>query len=105
MAEVSDEAVDLALAAVAAYWREAHAVLQVYPSRDLARVMLQAGAADGTERAERAGAKLAAIRERAEAWAALAPADDWGLTPTDTVAADCGRVILAVIGSEEARHE
>jgi hypothetical protein len=52
------------------------------------------------ERAERAEAKLAAIRKSAEAWAALAPADDWGLTPADTVAADCGRAILAIIGTE-----
>ena len=52
------------------------------------------------ERARAAEAKLAAIKERTEAWAALAPADDWGLTPTDTVAADCGRAILAIIGSD-----
>ena len=53
------------------------------------------------ERAEAAEAKLATIRKCAETWAALAPADDWGLTPADTVAADCGRAILAIISSEE----
>jgi hypothetical protein len=52
------------------------------------------------ERARTAEAKLAAIRECAEAWAALAPADDWGLTPADTVAADCGRAILAIISGD-----
>ncbi len=53
------------------------------------------------ERAVAAEARLAEIRERAETWAALAPADDWGLTPTDTVAADCGRAILAITGTGE----
>jgi hypothetical protein len=50
------------------------------------------------DRAEKAEAKLAAIRERAGTWTALAPADDWGLTPADTVAADCGRAMLAIAG-------
>jgi hypothetical protein len=64
------------------------------------------GPAEGgwRERAERAEAKLAKLREHAETWAALAPADDWGLTPTDTVAADCGRAILAIIGTGETGH-
>jgi len=57
----------------------------------------------GAER-ERAGAaerKLAELIARAEEWAARAPADDWGLTPVDTVTADCGRAVLAIIGTEE----
>ena len=57
-------------------------------------------------RAEAAEAKLAAITKAAETWAALAPADDWGETPGSTVAADIGRAILAIIGTEgKARHE
>lgn len=99
---VSEAAVQAALDAVAPFWREAHAVLQAYPSAALARAMLE-GAAPliAGERAERAEAMLAAVREHAETWAALAPADDWGLTPTDTVAADCGRAILAIIKGED----
>ena len=41
---VPDAAVDAALNAVARYWKQAHAVLQAYPGRDLARAMLEAGA-------------------------------------------------------------
>jgi hypothetical protein len=63
-------------------------------------------AAELERRAEAAEAKLAAITKAAETWAALAPADDWGETPGSTVAADIGRAILAIIGTEgKARHE
>lgn len=40
-------------------------------------------------------ATLDRVRKRAEQWAALAPADDWGDTTTDTLTADHGRAILA----------
>lgn len=43
-APVSGAAVQAALDAVAQYWREAHAVLQAYPSAQLARTMLEAAA-------------------------------------------------------------
>ena len=72
MAEpVTDAMVDAALDAVARYWREAHAVLQAYPSRGLARVMLEAAvpligaavAAAERQRAEAAEAVIAEVRE------------------------------------------
>jgi hypothetical protein len=53
------------------------------------------------ERAERAGAKLAALRQQASAWAMLAPPDDWGESTADTIKSDCGRAILAIGGGEE----
>jgi hypothetical protein len=53
------------------------------------------------ERAERAEGKLAGARGSAEAWAALAPPDEWGESMADTIKSDCGRAILAIIGSEE----
>jgi hypothetical protein len=60
--------------------------------------------ADAAEaRAKAAEAILAAIRRAAREWAALSPADDWGPTPADTVAADCGRAILAIIGTDKAQ--
>ena len=40
-------------------------------------------------------ATLDRVRAHAEQWAALAPADDWGDTTTDTLTADHGRAILA----------
>jgi len=43
-APVSEAAVQAALNAVATFWREAHAVLQAYPSAQLARAMLEAAA-------------------------------------------------------------
>lgn len=39
-------------------------------------------------------ATVARVRKRAEQWAALAPADDWGDTTADTLTADHGRAIL-----------
>lgn len=59
MADVSEAAVQAALDAVAPFWKEAHAVLQAYPSAALARAMLE-GAAP-LIRAE-AEAQLAEIR-------------------------------------------
>jgi hypothetical protein len=54
---------------------------------------------------ERIGAALDRVTKMAEAWAALAPPDDWGQTPADTVAADAGRAILAAIkGSSDEKE-
>lgn len=69
--------------------------------RELDMRIGEAVAAAERERAERAEARLAAIRERAREWAGLAPPDDWGESTTDTVLSDAGRSILAIIGSEE----
>ena len=73
--------------------------------RALDEEMAEAASVPERERAERAEAKLAALRKHAAEWAARAPADDWGLTPADTVTADCGRAILAIIGSEEEARD
>lgn len=50
------------------------------------------------ERAERAEAAVAAVAVKATEWQKLAPADDWGNTPQDTVLADTGRYLLALMG-------
>lgn len=41
--------------------------------------------------------RLADIREKAAAWANLAPPDDWGNTPQDTVLSDVGRLLMQII--------
>ncbi len=41
--------------------------------------------------------RLAAVREKAVEWSALAPADDWGDTPQDTALADTGRYLISLI--------
>jgi uncharacterized protein (DUF1778 family) len=46
-------------------------------------------------RAEQAETANNRVRVRAEQWAALAPADDWGDSTADTLTADHGRAILA----------
>src|SRR4051794_28305964 len=61
---VSDAAVQAALDVVALFWKEAHAILQAYPSAALARAMLE-GAAP-LIRAE-AEARLAEIEAHAPA--------------------------------------
>lgn len=54
-----------------------------------------------TARAETAEAAIARVRALAATWAALGPADDWADTVTDTLAADCGREILATLDNTE----
>ena len=53
-----------------------------------------------TARRETAEGKLAGLRQQAAAWAALAPPDDWGESTADTIKSDCGRAILAILGTE-----
>lgn len=48
---------------------------------------------------------LERVRALARSWAALAPADDWGESAAGTVAADCGRAILAAIEGWEPSGE
>lgn len=50
-----------------------------------------------TERAEKAEAALERVRAKAAEWATLAPADDWGDTPHDTVLSDAGRYLLKLL--------
>ncbi|WP_433520117.1 hypothetical protein ACQP2T_64000 (plasmid) [Nonomuraea sp. CA-143628] len=49
------------------------------------------------ERAEKAEAGNARVRELGEQWRALAPDDDWGDSMADTVMADAGRAVLAAL--------
>jgi hypothetical protein len=59
---------------------------------------------DWRGRAKEAEAKLARIREEAEEWAALAPADDWGESVVDTFKADVGRALLNIISDREPQQ-
>jgi hypothetical protein len=52
---------------------------------------------DLAARAKRSDAILARVREFAAEMAALAPPDEWGLTPAHTTKADMGRFILAIL--------
>lgn len=54
--------------------------------------------AQAQREADRLRVVLGRVRERAAEWASLAPADDWGPTPGDTVLADAGRHLIALIG-------
>lgn len=54
--------------------------------------------ADALHRAERAEEIVRVVRATTEQWAAKVPADDWGRTLADTVFADAGRIVLALIG-------
>ncbi|WP_436759362.1 hypothetical protein [Streptosporangium sp. V21-05] len=57
------------------------------------------------QRAEKAEAAVARVRQHAEEWARRAPADDWGDTPQDTVLSDAGRFLLAVLDAPEAGRD
>ncbi|SOD80065.1 hypothetical protein SAMN06272781_6850 [Streptomyces sp. 1222.2] len=46
--------------------------------------------------------RLGQVRAKVTEWQALAPADDWGDTPQDTVLADVGRLLLQILGSAPA---
>lgn len=106
---VSDAAVQAALDAVAPFWKEAHAVLQAYPSAALARAMLE-GAAPliAAERAERAEAKLTEIEAHTPAIVdALRHAlsyVEYAPHPSSQTAAERYRSALAIIGTGQERH-
>ena len=61
------------------------------------RDALMAAHAALAEQAGRDQAALGRVRGKATEWAALAPPDDWGNTPQDTVLADAGRYLLELI--------
>jgi hypothetical protein len=54
---------------------------------------------DSSDDVPRLHAALVAVLALAGEWAALAPPDDWGETPYDTVRADAGRAIQAAISA------
>jgi hypothetical protein len=58
--------------------------------------------AEALRRAERAEEIVRVVSATTAQWAAMAPADDWGPTPADTVLADAGRIIFALIGPPAA---
>lgn len=53
-------------------------------------------------RAERAEAALVRARDLAVTWAVKAPEDDWGDSVSDTVLADAGRDLLAVLDGPQS---
>jgi hypothetical protein len=107
--KVCDTQINAVMSAIGAEFDRVHAALEHAESaaagsyEGMRLWMLDCGelVAEHRERAEAAEGKLAELRKRAEEWSALAPADDWGLTPADTVTADVGRAILAIIGTGE----
>lgn len=100
-APVSDAAVQAALDSVAPFWKEAHAVLQAYPSAALARAMLE-GAVPliAAERAEQAEARLAEVRQCCQEAAGIADliVHSGGKPITASPLIDA---ILAIIGTGE----
>ena len=66
------------------------------------RVGLEAEVERLRARAERAEAALVRVRDLAVTWAAKAPEDDWGDTPSETVLADAGRDLLTALDGHES---
>lgn len=61
--------------------------------------------ADIRARALRAEAAVAAVAVKATEWQKLAPADDWGDTPQDTVMADVGRYLLKLMADANPEEQ
>jgi len=53
---------------------------------------------------DRLRAAVERVRDLAEIWASFAPPDDWGDTMQQTVAADCGRRVLAALDQAPAEE-
>lgn len=103
-ATVTDQDVTAALLADVQFHKASRSLVWTSPSSEAVRAMLEAVAprlvAAERERAERAEAKLAEVRERAADWTSTsAPSGDWKPTLTGEVMGNCGRAILAIIGT------
>jgi hypothetical protein len=61
--------------------------------------------ADIRARALRAEAAVAAVAVKATEWTKLAPTDDWGNTPQDTVMADIGRYLLKLMADTNSEAQ